>query len=68
MTNTETLIGKTTRRILFSEDGRVAAFGEYFPAGTEVYVTERRDGRGFNIRVPGTLWTQHVYSSAVTSF
>lgn len=68
MTNAETLTGRTTRRILFSEDGRTSAFGQYFPAGTEVYVTERRNGRGFDIRVPGTLWTQHVYPSAVTSF
>lgn len=63
---TENLTGRTTRSILFTEKG--SAFGQRFPKGTTVYVTERRDGRGFNVRIPGTLLTQHVYDSAVEPF
>ena len=66
----EILTGRTTRPIAFGRrdaQGRIYATIAY-PAGTEVYARVRRDGRGLNIRIPGTLLRQHVYGADVEPF
>jgi hypothetical protein len=58
------LIGITGRTVTFGyADDQPNVLPRRFPAGTEVYVTVRRGL--WTIRVPGTLWTQHVYPDAV---
>ena len=67
----ETLVGRTTREVVFSyidHSTRVCKATMRMPTGTEVYVHERADGRGFNARIPGTLYTQHLYASDVEPF
>jgi hypothetical protein len=67
----ETLTGRTTREIVFSmihPATKVCMATRRMPAGTEVYARTRRDGKGLNIRIPGTLFTQHVYAAAVEPF
>jgi hypothetical protein len=66
----ETLIGKTTREIVFSYIDRATrrcVWTERRPAGTKVYVAIRKDGT-WNIRIPGTPLTQDVRPGAVESF
>jgi len=67
----ETLTGRTTREIVFSyidHATRQCMATRRMPAGTEVYARPRSDGKGLNIRIPGTLFTQHVPGSAVEPF
>lgn len=59
---TETLVATITRPVTFSDSRQNL---RTFPIGTEVYVRERRDGKGFDIRVCGTLFRQHVYPSTL---
>lgn len=49
------------------DGGKRAVQIERFETGTEVYATERRDGT-FTVRIPGTLFTQHVYLSSIEPF
>jgi hypothetical protein len=59
----------TTREIVFGYTDhrtRTLVSTERIPAGTTVYVGKRRGDGSFCIRIPGTLLTQRVYSSAVT--
>ena len=51
----------TAREIITTRTDRngVAVETRRFPAGTEVYATERRDGT-FTVRVPGTRYRQNV--------
>jgi hypothetical protein len=65
-TNSETLVGRTTRSVLFRDN--TSGESRRYPTGTTVYVAERRDGCGFNIRIPRTLLTQHVYPSDVEPY
>lgn len=68
----EILEGRTTRQIVFVQhDGskqRLVVATRRMPAGTEVYARERSDGRGLNIRIPGTLFVQHVGGADVEPF
>ena len=71
MTTNETLIGRTTREIVFSrppEFRETSRVTRRMPAGTEVYARPRAKGDGLNIRIPGTLFTPHVPGSAVEPF
>jgi hypothetical protein len=63
----ETLTGRTTREVTFADKAeKVFTFGVRKPAGTLVYVTCPKAGRGiFRVRVPGTLLEQDVPLSAV---
>jgi hypothetical protein len=67
----EILIGRTTREITFGYHDTTPARRLLdtlrAPAGTEVYVTERGDGT-FTIRIPGTLFAQHVRATAVEPY
>jgi hypothetical protein len=54
---TETLVGLTTRTVTFTAGTNIS---RQYPAGTAVYARLRRNGREFAIRVPGTLYSQHV--------
>lgn len=62
----ETLVGNTTRDITFGAAGADRVVRDFckVPAGTEVYVTERRNGT-LRLRLPGTLFTQDVNGSSV---
>ena len=69
MTN-ETLTGRTTREITFGHtDPRTKVVTSFArkPAGTEVYVTRQRKDGTWDIRIPGTLYTQNVYLASVES-
>lgn len=62
-----TMTATTTRPITFGitpPNPNIITALESFPTGTEVYVHTRRDGR-FNVRIPGTLFTQVVNQSAL---
>lgn len=62
-----TLVATTAREITFAtvdHHTRVSSQQTRFPAGTTVYVTEGRRGE-LNIRIPGTLFTQTVFYSAI---
>jgi len=67
---TATLVATLTRPVMFGLPDRrnrtlnLITDTWQFPAGTEVYATERRDGT-FTVRVPGTLWESHVYLSTL---
>lgn len=62
METEETLVGRTTRSVLFS-DG--IGNQQRMPAGTEVYVLPTRERGVWLIRIPGTLLTQKVYFGTV---
>lgn len=59
----ETLTATTARSILLRSE--VSEERRRIPAGTDVYAYPRRDGRGLTVRLPGTLFSQHVYTDAV---
>lgn len=67
----ETLTGRTTRKITFDHTDprtkRVAGTVRK-PAGTEVYVTRMHGDGTWDIRIPGTLYTQNVYPASVEGF
>jgi hypothetical protein len=62
MTTTRT--ATTTREILFSDESDTRNL-RWFPAGTEVYVMRTYLSGLLIVRVPGSLWTQEVYLSAI---
>lgn len=57
------LIAQTARPVLLRSE--VSADTRRIPAGTEVYARPRRDGRGLMVRLPGTLFVQHVNADAL---
>lgn len=57
----ENMVGTTTRRVTFDNS---KGDTHRYPAGTQVYVRETRDG-WLLIRVPGTLFTQKVNGNTV---
>ena len=62
MNTTQTLTGTTARAITFSVvdlHTRATLAIRTFPAGTEVYARENKRG-GLTVRIPGTLFDQHV--------
>jgi hypothetical protein len=67
----ETLTGRTTRQVTFDytdpRTKRVTSITRR-PAGTDVYVTRMRKDGTWDIRIPGTLYTQNVRPAAVESF
>lgn len=58
----ENLVARTARSVLLGSE--VGGRSKRIPAGTEVYVTPRRRG-GFIVRLPGTLFSQHVTADAL---
>ena len=65
----ETLTGRTTRTVCFTDKAQVIRLGHSIggvrkPAGTLVYVTCPKPGI-FRVRVPGTLLEQDVPLSAI---
>jgi hypothetical protein len=67
----ETLTGRTTREVTFGYTdprSKVVTSITRKPAGTEVYVTRMRADGTWDIRIPGTLYTQNVRPASVESF
>jgi hypothetical protein len=64
MTDNGTLIGRTTRPVLFTDKASPGGRSVRKPAGTIVYVTSPRPGI-FRVRVPASLLEQDVYLSTV---
>jgi hypothetical protein len=62
MTNTESLVGTTTRPVTFAEaDRKGISHPRRMPAGTSVYVSRIKDDGMCTIRVCGSLMTQQVH-------
>lgn len=59
----DNLTATTARPVLLRSE--VSEQTRRVPAGTEVYARPRRDGRGLMIRLPGTLFAQHVTADAL---
>jgi hypothetical protein len=62
----DTMTGTTARPVTFTlvDQSKRVVQTHTAPAGTEVYASERRDGK-LNIRIPGTLLTQVVSFATV---
>ena len=63
-----TLTGRTTRAIVFDYVDPVTKVVRgtiWKPAGTRVYVTRQRKDDTWDIRIPGSLYTQNVYPASV---
>lgn len=61
----ETLVGRTTRPVLFSLSG--GDDRRRMPTGTTVYVLPTRERGIWLIRIPGTLYVQKVTFATVES-